>query len=37
MVAERLPKNSDLIYLNGGSEIAKPKVLLIDGRSRCRK
>jgi len=25
MVAKRLPKNGDLIYLNGGSEIATPK------------
>jgi hypothetical protein len=28
MVAKRLPKNGDLIYLNGGSEIATPKSAL---------
>ena len=36
MVAKRLPKNGDLIYLNGGSEIATPKVLLTEGRARSR-
>jgi hypothetical protein len=35
MVAKRLPKNGDLIYLNGGSEIATPK--MAESRLRSRK
>jgi len=33
MVAKRLPKNGDLMYLNGGTEIATPKSAL-NGRRR---